>query len=957
LENEQTRGFLLTRIDYIRKIENKNIGKEYDMEIGMVKKIDIDHEMQQAYLDYAMSVIVSRALPDARDGMKPVQRRLLYAMYDMGLRPETSYKKSARIVGEVLGKYHPHGDQAVYEAMARLAQDFSMRYPLVDGQGNFGSIDGDPPAAMRYTEARITHFALDILNQLDRETIDFVKNFDETLNEPAVLPAAIPNLLVNGASGIAVGMATSIPPHNLAEVIDAILYLLKHWDKYEDVTVSDLMNFVQGPDFPTGGLILQGFEQNDLLSAYATGKGRITVRGRVNIEEMTRGKSRIIITELPYMTNKASLIERIADLVRDGTIEGIADLRDESDRHGMRIVIEVSKGAEAEKVLRELYKKTPIESTFSINLLALVDGQPRLLTLKQALKVYIEHRIEVVTRRSKYDLRKAKERLHILEGYRIAIKNLDDVIETIRSSQDSEQAKQRLMKKFKLSDIQAQAILDLQLRRLAALERKKIEMEYKEVADRVKELEELLSSPIKIRNEVALELSEIRSRYQDRRLTQIVSLKEGKGAHELLTVQDVVPAEKTWVGITEEGMIFRTNSDAMPRQSGTNAPFQLLHVDTHQILYIVAGNGKCATLAVHVIPGVEKPEEGVKFNKICSLEEEDTPVRIFTIPANGSAEDQVILTLSRQGLIKKSAIGDLPGASAHPFILAKVNDGDEIADVLLAKDNSDYMVATSGCMAIRFSGSEVRTMGLVSAGVNAIKLPADNKAVGLLDLENVNELLFVGSDGSGWRQTKEDYPVQGRYGQGVVVGKAKPGIKLIGLISGKKNTTYSLFFQKSTAKTFRMDVIPAAKRGLAAKALIEIKSGDQVKAICKPSEDFASAEDKEGKTEKSTKAPAIHQKELIPIKDKKKASVKKSAAEKTELDEKKKSTKVSAGKNSKAKKSSEKGSSKKTTSEKKTGKKGNASNRIQSAEKTASTKKSKPEADSDSDDYKQESIL
>lgn len=933
------------------------------MEIGMVKKIDIDHEMQQAYLDYAMSVIVSRALPDARDGMKPVQRRLLYAMYDMGLRPESSYKKSARIVGEVLGKYHPHGDQAVYEAMARLAQDFSMRYPLVDGQGNFGSIDGDPPAAMRYTEARITHFALDILNQLDRETIDFVKNFDETLNEPAVLPAAIPNLLVNGASGIAVGMATSIPPHNLAEVIDAILYLLKHWDKYEDVTVSDLMNFVQGPDFPTGGLILQGYEQNDLLSAYATGKGRITVRGRVNIEEMTRGKSRIIITELPYMTNKASLIERIADLVRDGTIEGIADLRDESDRHGMRIVIEVSKGGEAEKVLRDLYKKTPIESTFSINLLALVDGQPRLLTLKQALKVYIEHRIEVVTRRSKYDLRKAKERLHILEGYRIAIKNLDDVIETIRSSQDSEQAKQRLMKKFKLSDIQAQAILDLQLRRLAALERKKIEMEYKEVADRVKELEELLSSPIKIRNEVALELSEIRSRYQDRRLTQIVSLKEGKGAHELLTVQDVVPAEKTWVGITEEGMIFRTNSDTMPRQSGVNAPFQLLHVDTHQLLYIVARNGKCATLAVHVIPGVEKPEDGVKFNKICSLEEEDIPIKVFTIPANRDVEDQVILTLSRQGLIKKSAIDDLPGASAHPFILAKVNEGDEIVDVLLSKDNSEYMVATSGCMAIRFAGSEVRTMGLVSAGVNAIKLPDESKAVGLLDLKDANELLFIGSDGSGWRQSKEDYPVQGRYGQGVVVGKAKTGIRLIGLISGKKNTTFSLFFKKSAAKTFRMDVIPVAKRGLAAKTLIEIKSGDQVKAVCKPSEEIDVVEDKEGKTEKSTKSPTMHQKELISTKVEKKASAtkkasaKRSAAKKAEVEEKKKSIKGSGVKSPAVKKPSEKRSSEKKIPDKKTGKKSDSGKNVKSAEETSTKKSSKPEESADADDYKQESIL
>ena len=831
------------------------------MEIGMVKKVDIDHEMRQSYLDYAMSVIVARALPDARDGLKPVQRRLLFAMYDMGLRPESTYKKSARIVGEVLGKYHPHGDSAVYEAMARLAQDFSMRYPLVDGQGNFGSVDGDPPAAMRYTEARITHFALDMLNQIDRETINFTRNFDDTLDEPEVLPAAIPNLLVNGASGIAVGMATSIPPHNLAEVIDALQYLLKHWENLDNVTVNELMNYIQGPDFPTGGLILQNHEQNDLLAAYATGRGKITVRGRVSLEEMTRGKSRIIINELPYMTNKSSLIERIAELAREGALDGIADLRDESDRQGMRIVIELNKAADAEKILRDLYKKTPLEATFSINLLALVEGQPRLLTLKQALKVYLEHRIEVVKRRCEFDLRKALERLHILEGLRIAIKNLDEVIATIRASQDSDQAKERLMKKFKLSPIQAQAILDMPLKRLAALERKKIELEYKEISERVKELEELLKSPTKMRLEIGKELTEIRDRYQDRRRTQIVSLQKGKEAHELLTVQDVTPAENTWVGMTLDGRIFRTNTDAAPRTSGKEAPVLLLRVDTHQLLYIVAKNGKCATLAVHVIPGVEKPEDGATFHKICSLDEKDIPLRIFSLPANTALEDKVIITLSKAGLIKKSALADLPGASSQPFALAKVNEGDELVDVLVSEEGAEYLVATSEGMAIRFAGSEVRSMGLVAAGVNAIKLPKEAVTVGLLDLENVDELLFIGSDGSGCRMVKNDFPVQGRYGQGVVIGKWKSGSKVVGLIGGKKNQPLTIFMKKAAAKAMRMDIIPLGKRGSTAKVLLEVKTGNGVEKVTRPMDESDRWQDKKPQKRLEKKAPKANYKQ------------------------------------------------------------------------------------------------
>jgi DNA gyrase subunit A len=619
---------------------------------------------------------------------------------------------------------------------------------------------------MRYTEARITSFALDMISQLDRDTVNFDRNFDDTLDEPVVLPAAIPNMLVNGASGIAVGMATNIPPHNLGEVVSALDYMLERWEKLDDISVIELMKFIQGPDFPTGGIILQNHEQNELLTAYATGRGKITLRGRVNLEEMGRGKSRIIISELPYMTNKSSLIERIAELSREGGLEGIADLRDESDRQGMRIVIELNKSAEEDKTLRELYKKTPLEVTYGINLLALVDNEPRVLSLKQALKVFLEHRIEVVKRRCEFDLQKALERLHILEGLKIAISALDEIIATIRSSQDADQARERLMKKFKLSKLQAQAILDMPLKRLSALERKKIEQEYKEISEQVKELQALLKSPKKMRQEVGKELDEVKQKYQDRRRTQIVSLKQGKVAHDMLTVQDVTPAEITWVGLTAEGNLFRTIGDQAPRTSGREAPVLLTRVDTHQTLYLVSGSGKCVALAVHAIPAVENLSDGALFYKTSALEERDKPVALFGGPVKKNSEGKVIVSISKAGLIKKSAITDLPGPSAQVFTLAKVNDGDELVDVIVSQEETEYLIATNSGMAIRFNGTEVRSMGLIAAGVNAVKLGKTDQVVGLVDLHASGDLMFVGSDGLGWRIQRDDFPVQGRYGRG-----------------------------------------------------------------------------------------------------------------------------------------------------------------------------------------------
>ena len=519
------------------------------MDIGTIQTVDIDGQMRAAFLDYAMSVIVARALPDARDGLKPVHRRILFAMSELGMRSNTAYKKSARIVGEVLGKYHPHGDMSVYDAMARMVQDFSMRYPLVDGQGNFGSVDGDPPAAMRYTEARLGPMAEELLADIDKNTVDFADNFDGSLKEPLVLPARLPNLLLNGSVGIAVGMATNIPPHNLRELCNAINYLIDHYDQMDEVSVDDLMAFLPGPDFPTGGIIV-GAET--IKQMYSTGRGRLIVRGQAHVEEAKSGRFNIIITEIPYQINKTTLIERIADLAREGRLDSISDLRDESDRRGMSIVLELKRGAQAKKVLNQLYKYTPLQTTFGAHILALVDNEPRLLSLKRALQYYIEHRQQVITRRAQFELDKARARAHILDGLLIALANLDAVIQTIRQSPDVETARDRLMTNFNLTEIQAQAILDMQLRRLAALERQKIEDEHKALLERIAFLEDLLASPHKILEVVKTDLNEIADKYGDDRRTKIAH--DGK---EGFSEEDLVADEHVLINITQKGYIKR----------------------------------------------------------------------------------------------------------------------------------------------------------------------------------------------------------------------------------------------------------------------------------------------------------------------------------------------------------------------------------------------------------------
>lgn len=805
------------------------------MEIGLIRKIDIDQEMQQSYLDYAMSVIVARALPDARDGLKPVHRRILYAMYDMGLRPNTSHKKSARVVGEVLGKYHPHSDASVYDAMARMAQDFSMRYPLVDGQGNFGSVDGDPPAAMRYTEARLTQPSGEMLADIQNDTVDFADNFDSSLQEPTVLPAALPNLLINGATGIAVGMATNVPPHNLGEVVDALNYILENWSKVDNISVDDLMKFIKGPDFPTGGIILGGLREDDLAHAYGTGRGRITVQARAHVEEMDRGRERIIVTELPYMTNKSSLIERIANLARSGKMEGLSDLRDESDRQGMRIVIELSKNANSDEVLANLYKRTAMQGTFGIIMLALVDGEPRLLSLKQALKVYIEHRLEVIRRRSEYELTHARQRQHILEGYRIALKNLDDVINLIRKSPDAEAAQERLMKRFKLSDLQSKAILDMPLRRLAALERKKIEDEYKQITKSIKVLENLLSSPKKMRDIISQDLSAVKETYGDRRRTQIVELKIGDSTTSVMTAGELTPDKNVWVAINSQGLISRSIEDKAPRPSGRDAPKWLLRARTRDTLYLVNRNGKVAALAVHSLPEADKLSDGAPVIQISALKTKTELAAIFALPPKDQrAPGWYVLTATNGGIVKKSPIKDLPGPIAQTFRLAKIKSNDTLGWVRLTDGKSELLIATASGMAIRFPEEEVRPTGLSSAGVSGIKLKTGDKVVGLEIANHKHEAFLLLSDGFSKRIKITDFPLQGRYGQGVIAWKPPSGVQVVGLANHKPNTRASLHLSKLAPRSIRLDDAPVRGRAANGKSVVEIKAGGKIISLTVP---------------------------------------------------------------------------------------------------------------------------
>ncbi|MCP4423555.1 MAG: DNA gyrase subunit A [Chloroflexi bacterium] len=725
--------------------------------------------MRESYLSYAMSVIVSRALPDARDGLKPVHRRILYAMYDMGLRPNTAHKKSARVVGEVLGKYHPHGDQSVYDAMVRMAQDFSMRYMLVDGQGNFGSLDGDAAAAMRYTESRMANPGFDLLSDIDKETVDFAPNFDDSLKEPTVLPATIPNLLINGATGIAVGMATSIPPHNLGEVIDALVHMLDHWKKLDDVSVTELMQFIKGPDFPTGGLIFRykgaEDETDAIAGAYATGRGRITVRAKVHVEQMGRNKSRIVITELPFQANKTNLLGRIANLHRDGKIEGLTDLRDESDRNGMRIILETTRNVEPEETLADLFRLTPLQSTFSISLLALVDGEPRVLTLKQALRVYLEHRLEIVRRRSEYDLEKARNRAHILEGLLKALDNLDAVIDTIRRSRTAETAKANLRKNFKLTEMQAQAILDMQLRRLAGLERRKIQDEYKEKLKLIKYLERLLSRREMMQETIKEELLAVREQYADPRRTQIVESSQSQ----VMTDSDLLPDEQVWVLVGEKGTIARTTSPEMINipLKPTEQPRALLEANTQDILYLFGADGRAVSLPVYQLPQAREMGKGKHWTELTAMTRRDHLAAALVRPS--SLNDGYLFLTTLAGVVKRVRLEDLPGITSDTFTVMGVADDDSLGWAKLTTGDEEVILATAAGQLIRFKEEQARSMGLPAAGVLGIKLADEADGVIAMDVAQPGAFVWSVTDNGMAKATEmEAYPVKGRYGQGVM---------------------------------------------------------------------------------------------------------------------------------------------------------------------------------------------
>jgi len=744
-----------------------------DIQRDRIIPVLIEKEMKDSYIDYSMSVIVSRALPDVRDGLKPVHRRVLFGMHELGLRPNASYKKSARIVGEVLGKYHPHGDTAVYDTMVRMVQDFSLRYPLVDGQGNFGSVDGDSPAAMRYTEARLAPIAEEVLRDLGKDTVDFVPNFDESLKEPSVLPSLLPNLLVNGSSGIAVGMATNIPPHNLSEVVDALIALINR----PTLRTETLMNYIKGPDFPTGAII---YGEEGIEEAYRTGRGRIIVRARANVETVRGGRENIVITEIPYQVNKTNLIEKIAELIRERRVEGIQDIRDESDRDGMRIVLELRKDSHPEVILNQLYKMTQMQVTFGVIMLALVDGVPRVLTLKEMLQYFIDFRHVVLLRRTRFDLDKAEKRAHILEGLKIALDNIDEIIELIKKSRSPESAKHALVKRFKLSEVQAQAILDMRLQRLTGLERKKIEAEYREVIKLIEKLRAILESRPKQMQIIKEELLELKEKYGDERRTEIISETEE------FSIEDMIAEEDMVITISHKGFIKRFPVSSYRRQhrggrgSTGAAPREedfvahLFVASTHHYILFFTNKGRCYWLKVYEIPQAGKASRGRSIVNLLKIGKDE---KIAAFLAIREFDDHHFVVLcTKKGLVKKTSLV----AFSHPrrggINAITIRDDDDLIEAKLTDGSQDLMLATRKGKAIRFHEDEVRDMGRTAQGVKGIALSSDDELVGMVVVKREGQILVVTQHGYGKRTRVQDYPVHHRGGKGIVTMRTTPKV-------------------------------------------------------------------------------------------------------------------------------------------------------------------------------------
>jgi len=750
-------------------VDHPEDNPEPNQDIGAVRGVDINDEMRGSYLDYAMSVIVARALPDSRDGLKPVQRRILYAMHDMGLRPGTPYKKSARIVGEVLGKYHPHGDAAVYEAMARMAQDFSLRYPLVSGQGNFGSVDGDSPAAMRYTEARLASITEELLGDINMDTVDFQDNYDGSQREPIVLPARLPNLLLNGVSGIAVGMATSIPPHNLGELGAAIIYLIDHYNSIDEVTVDDLTRFVQGPDFPSGAQIIA---DENLKEAYATGKGRVAIRAEADIEEAKGEHFNIVFTSIPYQVSKSSIIERIVSLVHDGRLDAVRDLRDESDRSGFRLVIELKHGAQPLTVLNRLYKFTQLQSTFSIQMLALVHGEPRLLNLKRCLQIYIEHRYEVIVRRAEFELDKRRQQAHILEGLLKALSNLDQIIQTIRAAADVDTARAHLMSRFDLTERQANAILEMQLRLLAALERQKLQGEYDEITARIAYLEDLLRSPEKILALVRDDVSEIVDQYGDARRSTIVYGSAEFNETDLVREEDVV------LSLTANGYIKRvpTTEYRAQRRGGKGVMgmktkeedelYDVFFASSLDTVLFFSDKGKVYSQKAYRIPETGRAAQGTLIQSILPLDQDESITAILPV-SSFEQEGWYFVMATRYGRIKRIHLQEFADVRPSGFLAIELNEGDYLGWVKYSNGGRDIILVTESGQSIRFHEDEVRVMGRKAGGVSAIKLIGEDRVAGMDVIEPQHtHILVVTQHGYGKRTPVDYYPAQGRYGMG-----------------------------------------------------------------------------------------------------------------------------------------------------------------------------------------------
>src|SRR5690625_607098 len=808
-----------------------------DQERSNVEEINISEEMRTSFLDYAMSVIVARAIPDVRDGLKPVHRRILYAMHDLGMHADKSYKKSARIVGEVIGKYHPHGDSAVYEAMVRMAQDFSHRYLLVNGHGNFGSVDGDSAAAMRYTEAKMSRLSMELLRDINKDTIDYADNYDGSEREPVVFPARFPNLLVDGSSGIAVGMATNIPPHNLGETIDAVLAISKD----PDITVDELMeDYIHGPDFPTAGNILG---KSGIRRAYETGRGSITIRATVEIEENKNGSSTIIVTELPYQVNKAKLIEKIAELVREKRIEGITDLRDESDREGMRIVMELRRDANADVILNNLYKYTALQTTFGINMLALVNGQPRVLSIKDCLVHYLNHQIEIIKRRTAFDLRRAEARAHILEGLRIALDHLDEVITLIRNSSTADIARNGLIERFKLTEKQAQAILDMRLQRLTGLEREKIESEYNDLLKLIQELKAILADEEKVLEIIREELTEIKDRFNDERRTEIIL-----GGVDFLEDEDLIPEENIVITLTHNGYIKRLPSSTYRTQNRGGRGIQgmgtheddfvehLVYTSTHSTVLFFTNKGKVYRARGFEIPEYGRTAKGIPIINLLQIEKDEWINAVITV--NEYEEDWFLFFTTKHGISKRTTLSKFANIRKGGLIAVGLREEDELISVRLTDGNKHIMIGTKQGYLIRFEEDQVRSMGRTAAGVRGISLREDDEVISMEILDEGLQVLHVTNKGVGKRTPEDQYRVTNRGGKGIFTCKLTEEtghVTAVKAVSGEEDIM--LITVGGVLIRIPVESIAQTGRNTQGVRLIRLQNEEEVATVAKISEE------------------------------------------------------------------------------------------------------------------------